>query len=32
MAIVAEHGGSGGDLPAEIAKSICEYMSASETL
>lgn len=32
MAIVAEHGGSGGDLPAEIAKSICEYVSAPETL
>ena len=32
MAIVAEHGGSGGDLPAEIAKSVCEYVSAAETL
>lgn len=32
MAIVAEHGGSGGDLPAEIARTICEYVSASETL
>jgi penicillin-binding protein 2 len=32
MAIVAEHGGSGGDLPAEIARSICEYVSAPETL
>lgn len=32
MAIVAEHGGSGGDLPAEIARTICEYLSASESL
>ena len=32
MAIVTEHGGSGGDLPAEIAKSVCEYVSAPETL
>src|SRR3989338_8234794 len=32
MAIVAEHGGSGGDLPAEIAKSVCEYVSAAESL
>ena len=32
MAIVAEHGGSGGDLPAEIARTICEYVSAPETL
>jgi len=30
MAIVAEHGGSGGDLPAEMARTICEYVSASE--
>ena len=30
MAIVAEHGGSGGELPAEIAKTICEYVQASE--
>jgi len=30
MALVAEHGGSGGDLPAEIARTICEYVSASE--
>ena len=32
MAIVAEHGGSGGDLPADIARAICEYVSAPETL
>ncbi|MDP3704198.1 MAG: penicillin-binding protein 2 [Candidatus Omnitrophota bacterium] len=32
MAIVAEHGGSGGDLPADIARSICEYVSAAEIL
>ena len=32
MAIVAEHGGSGSDLPAEIARTICEYVSASEAL
>ncbi len=29
MAIVTEHGGSGGDLPAEIARSICEYVVAA---
>jgi penicillin-binding protein 2 len=28
MAIVAEHGGSGGDLPAAVAKSVCEYLAA----
>ena len=32
MAIVAEHGGAGGDLPADIAKAVCEYVSAPETL
>jgi len=32
MAIVAEHGGSGGELPAEIAKAICEYIAAPDTL
>jgi penicillin-binding protein 2 len=32
MAIVAEHGGAGGDLPAEIAKAICEYVSLPDTL
>jgi cell division protein FtsI/penicillin-binding protein 2 len=32
MAILAEHGGSGGDLPAELAKAICEFVSAPETL
>ncbi len=32
MAIVSEHGGSGGDLPAEIAKTVCEYISAPGTL
>lgn len=26
MAIVAEHGGSGGDLPASIGKAVCEYL------
>jgi cell division protein FtsI/penicillin-binding protein 2 len=30
MAILAEYGGSGGDLPAEIAKAICEYVSLPE--
>ena len=30
MAIVAEHGGSGGELPAEIAKSVCEYVQVAE--
>lgn len=32
MAVLAEHGGSGGDLPAEIARSICEYVTAPEAL
>jgi len=32
LAVVAEHGGSGGALPAEIAKAICEYVTAPETL
>jgi penicillin-binding protein 2 len=27
MAIVAEYGGSGGDLPADVAKVICEYLA-----
>ena len=27
LAVVAEHGGSGGDLPASIGKSICEYIA-----
>lgn len=30
MAIVVEHGGSGGDLPAEIGRTVCEYIGASE--
>jgi penicillin-binding protein 2 len=32
FAIVAEHGGSGGDLPAEIARGLCEYAAAPGTL
>jgi cell division protein FtsI/penicillin-binding protein 2 len=32
IAIVAEHGGSGGDLPSEIARTICEYVAAPDTL
>jgi cell division protein FtsI/penicillin-binding protein 2 len=32
MAIIAEFGGAGGDLPAEIARTVCEYISAPETL
>jgi penicillin-binding protein 2 len=32
LAIVAEHGGAGGDLPAEIARTVCEYVVAPETL
>lgn len=32
MAIVAELGGSGGDLPADIAKAVCEYVSLPEFL
>jgi cell division protein FtsI/penicillin-binding protein 2 len=27
MAIVTEHGGSGGDLPAVIARTLCEYVA-----
>ena len=27
MAIVAEHGGSGGELPAMIGKAVCEYVA-----
>ena len=27
FAIVAELGGSGGDLPAEVARTICEYVA-----
>lgn len=30
MAIVAEFGGSGGGLPAEIARAVCEYLVAAE--
>ena len=32
MAILVEHGGSGGDLPAEVAKAICEHVAAPEAL
>ncbi|PIQ84804.1 MAG: penicillin-binding protein 2 [Candidatus Omnitrophica bacterium CG11_big_fil_rev_8_21_14_0_20_63_9] len=32
MAIVAELGGSGGDLPTHIAHSVCEYIAAVESL
>ena len=32
IAIVTEHGGSGGGLPAEIARTICEYVVTPETL
>lgn len=32
MAILAEYGGSGGELPAEIAKTICEYVALPDTL
>ena len=32
MAIVVEHGGAGGDLPAEIAKVICEFVAAPNAL
>jgi cell division protein FtsI/penicillin-binding protein 2 len=32
MAIVAEHGGSGGDLPTSIARAICEAVRATESL
>jgi penicillin-binding protein 2 len=30
FAIVAEHGGSGGDLPADIGRAICEYLAAPQ--
>ena len=30
FAIVAEHGGSGGDLPAEIGRTLCEYVATME--
>jgi penicillin-binding protein 2 len=30
MAILAEHGGSGGDLPASIARTVCEYVQAQD--
>lgn len=32
MAILWEYGGSGGDLPAEIARTICEYVKVTDTL
>lgn len=32
VAVVTEHGGSGGELPAEITRTICEYVTAPETL
>ena len=32
LAVIAEYGGSGGDVPAQIAKAICEYVSLPETL
>lgn len=30
FALVAEHGGSGGDWPAELAKAICEYIIGAD--
>ena len=32
FAILAEHGGAGGELPADIGKTLCEYVVAPETL
>ncbi len=32
LAIITEYGGAGGDLPAEIARTVCEYVVAPETL
>ena len=32
FAILAEHGGAGGELPAEIGRSLCEYVAAPNTL
>jgi penicillin-binding protein 2 len=32
FAIISELGGAGGDLPAEIARTLCEYVAAPETL
>lgn len=29
FAIVAEYGGSGGDLPAQVGRAVCEYISAT---
>lgn len=32
FAVLTEHGGSGGELPSEVAKTICEYVSATTTI
>lgn len=32
FAILSEHGGAGGELPAEIGRALCEYVVAPETL
>ena len=32
IAVIAEFGGSGGDLPTEIGRTICEYVALPETL
>lgn len=32
MAVIAEYGGSGGELPTEIARTVCEYISLPEAL
>ena len=31
LAIVTEHGGSGGDLPADVGGTVCEYIGLTET-
>jgi len=31
FAVMAEYGGSGGELPAEIARTICEYLSVADS-
>lgn len=32
FAVIWEHGGSGGELPSEVARTICEYVSVATTL
>jgi hypothetical protein len=32
FAVIAEYGGAGGDLPAEVGRAICEYVSVPGAL